>query len=162
MCIRDRLAIGISAWHYLRNSQSEVSLLNEHIINWLAFLLTIIASCGLASIHFTTVELPYTAGGRVGEVVARNFLTIFGIIGSTLLLTGLTVAGITLMISFSWLNMMDNIGRFLFLAIGKIHIGITTLIDKRAMRTAADKRETDVLQRKQKLRRIDRRNFCLR
>ncbi len=141
------LAIGLSAWHYFKQEESAPSFLNEHLINWLTFVLTIIACCGLASLHFVGHELPLTAGGRVGEVAARNFVSVFGMVGSTVLLTGLAVTGFTLMTGISWLKVMDAIGASIFRLLdwGK------ELRERRATQLAAEDREKRIVQRKKKL-----------
>ena len=145
------LAIGLSAWHYFRNAEKTSSFLSEHWINWLAFALTIATSCGLAALHFTAGGLPLTAGGRVGEIVARNFLSVFGMVGSTLLLTGLTMVGFTLMTGLSWPKLMDAIGRSVFVSVGGVRTFVAWVCERQKTRVAAGERRKTVMQRKKKL-----------
>ncbi len=76
------------------------------------FVLTLATSCGLATLHFTEALLPETAGGIVGQLVGPQGLqAIMGLLGATLLLLALWLAGVSLFTGVSWLAVMDRTGR---------------------------------------------------
>lgn len=74
------------------------------------FLLTITNGCGLAWIHLKEGGL--AAGGILGDLVGSSLIAIFGVLGTTVLMIALLLAGITLFTSWSWLWLMDMTGRY--------------------------------------------------
>jgi len=74
------------------------------------FLLCLVASCGLATLHFHQPQLPQSAGGALGESIQSSFGTALGDVGATLLLLALWLASVSLFIGVSWLAVMDRIG----------------------------------------------------
>ena len=77
----------------------------------LGYSLLILASCGLATIHFEVSEdVPYIAGGVLGSVVVDLSLPLFASLGSTLLLFAIFLFGLTISASISWLNVIDKLG----------------------------------------------------
>ena len=73
--------------------------------------LLILASCGLATIHFEVSEdVPFIAGGVLGSVVVDLSLPLFASLGSTLLLFAIFLFGLTISASISWLNVIDKLG----------------------------------------------------
>tara|TARA_R110002049_G_scaffold2743_3_gene20984 strand:- start:29841 stop:32159 length:2319 start_codon:yes stop_codon:yes gene_type:complete len=80
-------------------------------IRWGGFLLTLVAGCGLSSLHFDQGFLPSDAGGVLGNLVASAFVLAFSYVGTTLLLLALFFAGITIFTSLSWLKVIDSTGK---------------------------------------------------
>lgn len=74
------------------------------------FSLVAIGACGLASLHFVTPTFPATAGGVVGYYTASGFHSVFGIVGSTLLLLSLLAVSLPLATGYSWLRLIDALG----------------------------------------------------
>ncbi len=109
--------VAYSGWLLYRevndNGQSDYHLLG---IRWGGFVLTLIAGCGLASLHFDQGFLPSDAGGVLGNLVASTFVLAFSYIGTTLLLLALFIAGITIFTSISWLKVIDTTGKMTVLA----------------------------------------------
>jgi DNA segregation ATPase FtsK/SpoIIIE, S-DNA-T family len=77
----------------------------------LGFLLTLVTSCGLASLHFTISSYPDSAGGVLGSLVGQGLETVLSFLGATLLLLALWLAGVSLFAGLSWLAVMDRLGR---------------------------------------------------
>ena len=75
------------------------------------FALTLATSCGLATLHFAEAALPETAGGIVGQLVGHGFEAVLSLLGATLLLLALWLAGVSLFTGVSWLAVMDRTGR---------------------------------------------------
>lgn len=77
----------------------------------LGFLLTLATSCGLASLHFTIRSYPDSAGGVLGSLVGQGLDAGLSFLGATLLLLALWLAGVSLFIGHSWIEVMDWTGR---------------------------------------------------
>ncbi len=75
------------------------------------FVLTLATSCGLATLHFSEALLPETAGGVAGQLVGFGLESGLGLLGATLLLLALWLAGVSLFTGVSWLAVMDRTGR---------------------------------------------------
>ncbi len=74
------------------------------------FLLTLITSCGLATLHWNGAALPNSAGGVLGELAGRGSARALSFLGATLLLLGLWLAGVALFLGVSWFEVMDRLG----------------------------------------------------
>jgi len=83
-------------------------------LRWLGFGMTVISGASLAYIHVLRVRisLPETSGGILGEEMSTLLVNAFGITGTTLLLLAMLFAGITLTTGFSWIGLIDRIGKY--------------------------------------------------
>lgn len=75
------------------------------------FVLTLAASCGLATLYFSSTGLRETGGGILGQLVGESLLTWFGQLGATLLLLAAWFASASLCSGVSWFAVMDKTGR---------------------------------------------------
>ncbi len=80
------------------------------LVRFGGFVLTLLASCGLATLHFAAGNLPQSAGGALGELVGLGFSRRMGATGATLLLLSVWLAAVSLFTGLSWLALMDAIG----------------------------------------------------
>jgi S-DNA-T family DNA segregation ATPase FtsK/SpoIIIE len=76
------------------------------------FALTLMTSCGLATLHWDPTGLPNSAGGVLGEVVGGGGAKGLSFLGATLLLLGLWLAGVALFLGVSWFDIMDQLGKW--------------------------------------------------
>jgi DNA segregation ATPase FtsK/SpoIIIE, S-DNA-T family len=74
------------------------------------FVLTLVTSCGLASLHWSGAGLPNSAGGVLGELAGKGSAHGLSFLGATLLLLGLWLAGVALFVGLSWFEVMDKLG----------------------------------------------------
>ena len=105
--------IAYSGWLVLRGkNEDHIADYKMLSIRWSGFILTILAGCSLASIHFYIPEgiLPLDAGGILGRIVGDGLINIFGLLGSTLLLLAVLMGGVTLFTGLTWIGMMDMLG----------------------------------------------------
>jgi len=96
--------------HVFRNPLQDAP---RHIA-WLrlgGFLVTIAASSGLATLHFSTPLLRETAGGILGQLVGSGLGQLFGHLGATVLLLGFWLSAVSLATGISWIAVMDYLGR---------------------------------------------------
>ena len=149
------LAVFGGAWLLFRKEKSSRRFIGERLVIGLAFSLTLLSCCGLATLHFTAASLPATAGGVLGERVADGFHDVFGMVGATLLLTSLAVAGFTLTTGFPWLRVMDAIGALPFSVVRWCAFVVHWFGERRRTREMASERQRSVVGRKRKLRRAE-------
>src|ERR1700722_15872397 len=92
------------------------------------FILTLVTSCGLATLHWSPVALNITAGGALGGLVGgdiRHGLEhAMSFLGATLLLLGLWLAGVALFLGVSWFAVMDRLGAWVLKTIDWIQTRI--------------------------------------
>jgi S-DNA-T family DNA segregation ATPase FtsK/SpoIIIE len=74
------------------------------------FLLTLLSSCGLATLHWSDAGLPNSAGGVLGVLTGKGAAQGLSFLGATLLLLGLWLAGVALFLGVSWFDIMDKLG----------------------------------------------------
>lgn len=81
-------------------------------IRWAGFAFTLAAGCALTSLHFLipVSELPNGGGGILGLWLGDTMAGSLGLLGSTLLLLAVFLAGTTLFSGISWLRLIDMIG----------------------------------------------------
>ncbi|MDZ7788107.1 MAG: DNA translocase FtsK 4TM domain-containing protein [Halofilum sp. (in: g-proteobacteria)] len=98
-----------------RAPADEAGAIRFHVVRWAGFLFTLLAACGLASLHFAampgTLPIGAEAGGVLGGVISIQGIRVLGLLGSTLLLLALLLAAVTLFTGISWFGVMDALGR---------------------------------------------------
>jgi S-DNA-T family DNA segregation ATPase FtsK/SpoIIIE len=105
----------VAGWMLFSARLSDAPIDRAVIISRLCgFLLALVTSCGLATLHFYQLELPESAGGVLGQLVGGELAGGLGLLGATLLMLSLWLASISLFTGLSWLNAMDWIGQQIF------------------------------------------------
>ncbi len=81
-------------------------------IQWLGVLLLVLCVSVLASINHEPLDSPsgLSAGGVLGLVLAEGMVRMLGALGSTLVLLGLMMLGVSATTGLSWLALFDLIG----------------------------------------------------
>jgi len=87
------------------------------LLRALGFLLTLVTSCGLASLHWSGAGLRNSAGGVLGQLAGNGSAHGLSFLGATLLLLGLWLAGVALFLGVSWFEVMDKLGAWVLSAI---------------------------------------------
>ncbi len=77
----------------------------------IGFFMFYLGITSLASMNFDDLFY-FSAGGILGDVLSKTFLPYFSFVGSTLIFLMFSCAGFVLLTGFSWLNFIDNIGRY--------------------------------------------------
>ena len=103
--------IGLAGWLLYQQREGEASSRATLAFRGVGFLLTLVTSCGLASLHFTIAGYPDSAGGVLGSLVGQGLERLASFLGATLLLLALWLAGVSLFAGLSWIEVMDRIGR---------------------------------------------------
>src|SRR6202453_2451860 len=88
------------------------------------FILTLLTSCGLATLHWSGAGLPDSAGGGLGDLTGHGSERGLSSLGATLLLLGLWLAGVALFLGVSWFEVMDKLGAWVLQGIDWIRTRI--------------------------------------
>lgn len=82
------------------------------ILRFAGFVAAVASGTALASMHFNTLSagMPFSAGGILGQLVMQPFVPAFGLLGATLLLLAIFLAGTTITTGLSWFGLMDRLG----------------------------------------------------
>ncbi len=140
------------AWRFLRQLQRRWHIALPYLLlRMLGGVLVIGAGAALAAIHSDNqwLGLPFDAGGVAGLSLAKMALQSLGVIGSTLVLLGVLLLGITFYTDLSWFRLAQTIGAMLLAAVAglsqfgrgartTVHQSINRAADARSQ-TAADK-----------------------
>ena len=76
------------------------------------FVATLVTSCALATLHFSSRGFDESAGGVIGSIVGKWLESVMKLLGASTLLFVIWVASISLFLGISWFNVMDKIGRW--------------------------------------------------
>ncbi|HEY6643676.1 DNA translocase FtsK [Povalibacter sp.] len=106
------IMIGFAGWLLYQDRSKEDSPSRATLaFRVIGFFLTLITSCGLATLHFSANDYPSSAGGVLGEFAGGGLEHSLSFLGATLLLLALWLAGVSLFIGVSWIEIMDRVGR---------------------------------------------------
>jgi len=137
------LMIGWSGWLLFKERNPDDTL-NVHLfaLRWTGFLITLIAGCALASMHFNYFSFPGGGGGILGAFLQELLVSMFSFAGSTLLLLAFFFSGFTLFSGISWLSVMDGIGGGVLWVYRHLLAGLDRLNDARKARQLKQERST--------------------
>ena len=133
----------------VRPEDSDRGALEEWIAHTTGFVLILGAGTGLIHLHAETRagELPLTAGGVFGDLIASPLFAYMGMLGASLLLLALLLAGISLFTGISWFRVMDLVGRYALIAANWLAGATVGLRDwfagRRAKAARGEVRKTD-------------------
>ena len=147
--------VAYSGWLIFHDRENERGVVDYRVlgIRWAGFFLTVLAGCGLASLHFVVApgQLPLSAGGILGDLIGNWLVTPFSFLGATLFLLALFLTGITLFSGLSWLALMDRIGRLTLQLLAWLRSRSLMLKDYLHSRQARKEREAVVKVEKKKI-----------
>ncbi len=147
------IIVAYSGWLIYRGREGTGELdLRTLGIRWAGFLITLTAGCGLATLHFTSGNLPHDAGGILGDVTGMGMVSMTNFVGATVLLLALFLTGVTLFSGLSWFRLMDRIGMAVLWFMEWLQLRWTRFRENRAGHRAAREREVKVEKSKKKKR----------
>jgi|TARA_B110000914_G_scaffold226488_1_gene252034 S-DNA-T family DNA segregation ATPase FtsK/SpoIIIE len=94
------------------------------------FLLLLVSSSALTTLHFSAEGFNETAGGILGQAVGGYLVSTMKLLGASTLLFFIWLTSISLFLSISWFKIMDEIGRITVFVWNKIVIKIDALKDQ--------------------------------
>ncbi len=119
------LMLAAACW-MLRREKREVRSRANTAVRIGGFLLVLVASCGLTTLHWDPGPLRQTAGGVVGSLVGRGLAGGLEFLGATLLLIAAWMAGLSLAFHVSWLTIMDRLGASLWRGVSWLRERLST------------------------------------
>jgi S-DNA-T family DNA segregation ATPase FtsK/SpoIIIE len=112
------LMLGAAAWGLQRRLKSESTSHANTLVRVAGFLLVLVSSCALTTLHWQPGALRQSAGGVVGSVVGGGLAAGVDFLGATLLMIAAWMVGLSLAFGVSWLTMMDRVGGATWAGIG--------------------------------------------
>lgn len=112
--------IAFSGWLVLKGSGDHEKLVSPQdvdyqtlFIRWAGFLLTLAAGCAITSLHFVVekLSLPLDGGGILGRWLGDGMADSLGLLGASLILLAVLLAGVTLFSGISWFRVIEGMGR---------------------------------------------------
>lgn len=143
-------------WRIFRSRRDRQPLNHLRLgLRIIGFILALAGSCGLAWLYFKTgANLPDEirgAGGIFGDAAGASLHTIFGHLGSTLIMLAMFLIGVTLYTGLSWLWLMDTVGHWTLEIVSWLHELSSRCRDLWQGRKARRERETVVKQEQEKV-----------
>src|SRR6267378_1433735 len=115
------LVLGAACWGLQRRMKAQAAASRANTLVRIAgFVLVLVASCGLTTLHWQPGALRQTAGGVVGSVVGEGLVAGLDFLGATLVMIAAWMAGLSLAFGVSWLTIMDRLGVLAWAAIGRL------------------------------------------
>ena len=114
------LVLGAACWGLQRRMRTEGVSRANTLVRIAGFVLVLVASCGLTTLHWQPGALRQTAGGVVGSVVGGGLVAGLDFLGATLVMLAAWMAGLSLAFGVSWLTIMDRLGTLTWAAIGRL------------------------------------------
>lgn len=134
-----------AGWLIFRERRSPAPLDKlEFLLRFAGFLLTLVTSCALATLHFAARELPETAGGIVGQIAGESLREVLGLLVASIVLLCLWIASVSVFGGFSWLAVMDRIGQGVLGVLSWFRGRYDALRDRAAGRRAQQARQETV------------------
>jgi DNA segregation ATPase FtsK/SpoIIIE, S-DNA-T family len=118
--------LGASSWLLLRRGQAERGSRMNTAVRIAGFVLVLVTSCGLTTLHWAAGDLRETAGGVVGSLIGKGLASGLQLLGATLLMIAAWMAGLSLAFHVSWLTIMDRLGAWTWGAIGWVRERLAT------------------------------------
>ncbi len=97
-----------------------------------AFLLILLSFTTLTALHNSPEGYPKSAGGIIGFEMGKSMISAFSVLGSTMLLLAVLLAGITWFTDLSWLHVLEIVGRKSRQAYVWAQTQLYTFLDQRA------------------------------
>jgi S-DNA-T family DNA segregation ATPase FtsK/SpoIIIE len=104
------LVLGATCVGLQRRLKAEPTSRANTLVRIAGFMLVLIASCALTTLHWQPGMLRQSAGGVVGSVVGGSLAAGLNFLGATLLMIAAWMAGLSLAFGVSWLTIMDRLG----------------------------------------------------
>jgi DNA segregation ATPase FtsK/SpoIIIE, S-DNA-T family len=100
-------------WMIFREQKTRERLTKaDFALRFGGFLATLVTSCALATLHFSSLGFRETAGGIVGQIVGGGMASLMKLLGASVLLFFLWLASLSLFLGISWITIMDRVGRW--------------------------------------------------
>ena len=100
-------------WSVYRESRhQEIHNRGDLFMRTSGFILLLITSCALSTLHFSGEFYRESAGGILGQVIGNYLESSMKLLGATTLLFFVWLASISLFLNVSWIKIIDEIGKY--------------------------------------------------
>ncbi len=100
-------------WMIFREQQTQQPLTRaDYALRIGGFVATLVTSCALASLHFSSIGFRETAGGIIGQIVGGGMESLMKLLGASTFLFFLWIASISVFLGISWFGVMDRVGKW--------------------------------------------------
>jgi S-DNA-T family DNA segregation ATPase FtsK/SpoIIIE len=124
------LMLAAWCWYLFRNRKNEERTTRANtMVRVAGFAMVLVASCGLATLHWDPGSLRQTAGGVVGSLVGEGLASGLHFLGATLLLLAAWMAGISIAFGVSWLTVIDRVGAAFWQGVGFVRAKLASKRD---------------------------------
>jgi S-DNA-T family DNA segregation ATPase FtsK/SpoIIIE len=136
------ILVAYGAFNLYREQRDAPFSLRLFGLKMVGLMLVLVAGSALADLYLPANSdyLPFNSGGVFGTLIGAGVLGSFNAVGSTLLLTGLLLSGITMLTGLSWMKILDVVGKGVMLLLLGSYFGGKSLvkrgIEKRAQHKA--------------------------
>jgi S-DNA-T family DNA segregation ATPase FtsK/SpoIIIE len=138
-------------WMLYREQKTQIELTRlDYGLRFSGFLATLITSCALSALHFSSAGFTSSAGGVIGQAVGGSLVGVMKLLGASTLLFCLWVASLSLFLGISWISVMDRIGHWCLVGYEKAVIKFGELRDRAEGRRKAAQRQ-DIVKVEKKL-----------
>ena len=118
-------------WMLYREHQTKQALTRmDYVLRIGGFVLTLVTSCALSTLHFSPEGFNETAGGIIGQIVGNWFESVMKLLGASILLFVIWIASVSLFLGISWFTVMDRIGHWCLVGYEKARFKLGELRDK--------------------------------
>ena len=118
-------------WMLYREQKTQQALTRmDYTLRIGGFVLTLITSCALSTLHFSPGVFNHTAGGIIGDEVGNWLVSVMKLLGASTLLFVIWIASVSLFLGISWFSVMDRIGHSCLVAYEKARFKLGELRDK--------------------------------
>ena len=104
------LYFGLSVYRESRHQENHNS--GDLFMRTSGFILLLITSCALSTLHFSGEFYRESAGGILGQVIGNYLESSMKLLGATTLLFFVWLASISLFLNVSWIKIIDEIGKY--------------------------------------------------
>lgn len=98
------------------------------VVKLVAFILILVSTCSVSSIHFLIEWMPEGSGGILGLMIASSFIQFLDVIGTTLLMLALWFSFLPLFLGFSWVKVIDFLGQSVINISNYLYLSLKSLI----------------------------------
>jgi S-DNA-T family DNA segregation ATPase FtsK/SpoIIIE len=138
-------------WMLYREQKTQIELTKlDFGLRVGGFVATLITSCALSTLHFSSAGFTNSAGGALGKIVGESLEGVMKLLGASTLLFCLWVASLSLFLGISWINVMDKVGHWCLVGYEKALLKFGELRDKAEGRRHAAARQ-DIVKVEKKL-----------
>ncbi len=144
------LMLGLACVGLQRRIKSESASRANTAVRIAGFVLVLVASCALTTLHWQPGVLRQSAGGVVGALIGNGLAAGLDFLGATLLLIAAWMAGLSLAFGVSWFTIMDAVGGYAWRAVGWLRARLASSRDaaEGRERKQARKEAVEVSQKK--------------